>query len=39
MLCSFNTLVTSWPEILEVARSVKKPAAQQGAFDFDEGDD
>lgn len=36
---SFNTLVTTWPEILEVARSVKKPAAQQGAFDFDEGDD
>lgn len=35
---SFNNLVTSWPEILEVARSVKKPAAQQGAFDF-EGDD
>jgi putative DNA methylase len=36
---SFNTLVTSWPEILEVARSVQKPAAHQGAFDFDEGDD
>ncbi|GAB3260416.1 DUF1156 domain-containing protein [Alteromonas gracilis] len=36
---SFNTLVTTWPEILEVARSVKKPPAQQGAFDFDEGDD
>ncbi|GAB2643812.1 DUF1156 domain-containing protein [Nocardioides ginkgobilobae] len=36
---SFNTLVTTWPEILEVARSVKKPTAQQGAFDFDEGDD
>lgn len=36
---SFNTLVTTWPEILEVARSVKKPAAQQGAFDFDEGDE
>ncbi|MBF4998646.1 DUF1156 domain-containing protein [Nocardia sp. BSTN01] len=36
---SFNTLVTSWPEILEVARSVKKPAADQSAFDFDEGDD
>ncbi|MBM0123460.1 DUF1156 domain-containing protein [Pimelobacter simplex] len=36
---SFNTLVTTWPEILEVARSAKQPAAQQGAFDFDEGDD
>lgn len=35
---SFNTLVTSWPEILEVARSVKKPGASQGAFDFDEDD-
>jgi len=33
----FNNLVTSWPEILEAARSVKKPAAQQGVFDFDEG--
>lgn len=36
---SFNTLVTSWPEILEVARSVIEPAVEQGAFDFDEGDD
>lgn len=36
---SFNTLVTTWPEILEVARAVKKPSAQQGAFDFDEGDE
>lgn len=36
---SFNTLVTTWPEILEVARAVKKPSAQQGAFGFDEGDD
>lgn len=36
---SFNNLVTSWPEILEVARTVKKPAVRQGAFDFDEGDD
>jgi len=33
---SFNTLVTSWPEILEVARSAKKPTQTQGAFDFDE---
>lgn len=36
---SFNTLVTTWPEILEVARSVRKPLAQQGAFDLDEGDE
>lgn len=36
---SFNTLVTSWPEIVEVARSAKKPLAQQGVFDFDEGDE
>jgi len=36
---SFNNLVTSWPEILDVARSEKKqPASAQGAFDFDEDD-
>lgn len=33
---SFNNLVTSWPEILEVARTAKKPAIEQSAFDFDE---
>ncbi|GAA14947.1 DUF1156 domain-containing protein [Gordonia alkanivorans] len=33
---SFNSLVTSWPEILEVARSARKPTQAQGAFDFDE---
>ena len=33
---SFNNLVTSWPEILEVARSVTKPTQTQGAFEFDE---
>lgn len=33
---SFNSLVTSWPEIFEVARSAKKPAQTQGAFDFEE---
>ena len=32
---SFNTLVTSWPEILEVARSAK-PVMSQSAFEFDE---
>lgn len=36
---SFNTLVTSWPEILEVARTTKQPVASQGSLDFDEGDD
>ena len=33
---SFNSLVTSWPEIVEVARSAKKPPRTQGAFAFDE---
>lgn len=36
---SFNNLVTSWPEILEVARAAKEPVREQGAFDFNEGDD
>ena len=36
---SFNALVTSWPELLDVARSVKKPAGTQGAFEFDEDDE
>ena len=34
---SFNNLVTSWPEILEVARSAKKTTQTQSAFNF-EGD-
>ncbi len=33
---SFNSLVTSWPEILEVARTQKKPTKTQFAIDFDE---
>ncbi|TCJ34706.1 DUF1156 domain-containing protein [Parafrankia sp. BMG5.11] len=33
---SFNSLVTSWPEILEVARTQKKPVRTQFAIDFDE---
>jgi putative DNA methylase len=33
---SFNSLVTSWPEILEVARSARKPPEVQDAFNFDE---
>jgi putative DNA methylase len=36
---SFNTVVTSWPDILEFARSVKKLTASQGALDFDEEDE
>lgn len=36
---SFNTLVTSWPEILEVAQSAKKSTAEQGTFSFDGEDD
>ncbi|UPG68193.1 DUF1156 domain-containing protein [Gordonia hongkongensis] len=35
---SFNALVTSWPEILEVALAAKKSTQTQGAFDFDEDD-
>ncbi|OMC38985.1 hypothetical protein A5740_02785 [Mycobacterium sp. GA-1841] len=35
---NFNTLVTSWPEILDVART-ETPASTQSAFDFDEEDD
>ena len=33
---SFNNLVTSWPEILEVARTPKKASASQGAFDYED---
>lgn len=32
---SFNNLVTSWPDILAVARTQKKAAAVQGAYDFE----
>lgn len=36
---SFNSLVTSWPEVLEVARQeVAKRPNDQGAFDFVEDD-
>ena len=35
---SFNSLVTSWPEILEVARQARRPGSSQGALDFEEGD-
>ncbi len=36
---SFNALVTSWPEIVDVAQSPRRSAAPQGAFEFDEGDE
>ena len=36
---SFNNLVTSWPEILDMARNERRqPTSTQGAFDFDEED-
>jgi putative DNA methylase len=33
---SFNTLATSWPEILEASRSAVVPGNEQGVFNFDE---
>jgi len=36
---SFNTLVTSWPEISDAARTDTSAGSSQSAFDFDEGDD
>ncbi|MCX8556763.1 DUF1156 domain-containing protein [Mycolicibacterium mucogenicum] len=36
---SFNSLVTSWPEILDVARADAPTASTQGTLDYDEGDD
>lgn len=33
---SFNNLVTSWPEILDVTRTQKKQSDTQDALDFDE---
>ncbi|WP_276763635.1 DUF1156 domain-containing protein [Mycolicibacter arupensis] len=35
---SFNSLVTSWPEILDVARSDALAGSSQSAFDFTEED-
>lgn len=35
---SFNSLVTSWPEILDVARSDAPAGSSQSAFDFTEED-
>lgn len=35
---NFNTLVTSWPEIHDVARSDALAGSSQSAFDFTEGD-
>jgi putative DNA methylase len=36
---SFNNLVTSWPEILDAARSEKPTTTSQGSFDFEEDTD
>lgn len=36
---SFNTLVTSWPEISDAARTDKSAGSSQSAFDFDDEDD
>ncbi|MQP33473.1 DUF1156 domain-containing protein [Rhodococcus erythropolis] len=33
---SFNTLVTSWPEILEVAQAPRKTTTAQGTFDYED---
>lgn len=35
---SFNNLVTSWTEILDVSRTQRKPGIIQDVFDFDEDD-
>ena len=35
---SFNNLVTSWPEVLDVARKLPQRTAAQGALSFDEQD-
>jgi len=35
---SFNSLVTSWPEIIDAARS-ETPTTSQGSFDFEEDTD
>ena len=35
---SFNSLVTSWPEILDIARSDAPAGSSQSAFDFTEED-
>ena len=36
---SFNSLVTSWPEIIDVARADAPAASAQGTLGYDEGDD
>lgn len=36
---SFNTLVTTWPEIVDAASSSTAEATQQSSFDFDEETD
>lgn len=36
---SFNNLVTSWPEILDAARSENQSTIAQGSFDFNDEDE
>lgn len=36
---SFNNLVTSWPEILDAARSERQSTTAQGSFDFNDEDE
>lgn len=33
---SFNTLATSWPDIVDASRSTSTPSSSQGSFDFEE---
>lgn len=33
---SFNSLATSWPEIVEASRTSESPSNQQGAFEFED---
>lgn len=36
---SFNSLVTTWPEIVNAAHDAERPSTVQGSFEFDEEDD
>lgn len=36
---SFNSLVTTWPEIVDAAHDAERPSTVQGSFEFDEEDD
>ena len=35
---AFNTLATSWPDIVDASRSTSTPSSSQGTLDFDEDD-